>query len=303
MLSIVIPLYKVRFFKHTLDSLVSQTNNNFKVYIGNDASPDDFTSLINEYKKLIDIEYRVFETNLGSISLVKQWERCIEMSKSEEWLMILGDDDKLEFNFVESFYKNLREVNTLKINVIRYASVKINETGDRLTEVYINSKIEKSTDFLMRRLKGETRSSLSEYIFRRSEYEKNGFKDFPLAWHSDLLAVLEFSNFNNVYTINNSLVYFRSSSFNISSMSNNLFEKNLASFKFYYYLIEKKSDFFDSEQLNFIYSKLEKSFLNNKKHIVFWNNFSKLYIKKFQFKRYVLFIASYFKSIKKSILD
>ena len=40
MLAIVIPYYKIIFFEKTLESLAQQTDKRFRVYIGDDASPD-----------------------------------------------------------------------------------------------------------------------------------------------------------------------------------------------------------------------------------------------------------------------
>src|SRR5690606_21967007 len=129
----------------------------------------------------------------------KQWNRCIDLSDDEEWLMILGDDDVLQHNFVETFYENLNEIDALKINVIRYSTVIINEKGEEFSNVFTHPKLETSTDFLMRKLKGGTRSSLSEFIFRRKDFDKVKFKDLPLAWYSDYLAVLEVSNFSTLF--------------------------------------------------------------------------------------------------------
>lgn len=41
MLAIVIPYYKLTFFEETLQSLANQSDKRFKVYIGDDASPED----------------------------------------------------------------------------------------------------------------------------------------------------------------------------------------------------------------------------------------------------------------------
>ena len=68
MLAIVIPYYKKLFFKQTLDSLVNQTNKNFRVYIGNDNSPEDPSSIIEEYKSKLNLIYKSFNNNLGKKS-------------------------------------------------------------------------------------------------------------------------------------------------------------------------------------------------------------------------------------------
>ena len=72
MLAIVIPYYKLTFFEDTLASLAHQTDKSFKVYIGNDASPEDPLFLLNQYKGKFDFNYYKFENNLGSKSLVIQ---------------------------------------------------------------------------------------------------------------------------------------------------------------------------------------------------------------------------------------
>lgn len=195
MLAIIIPYYNHTFFETTLQSLVNQTNNRFKVYIGDDASIKNPTVLLEKYEGKFEFVYHRFETNVGGISLTKQWERCIALSKSEEWLMILGDDDKLDSNCVELFYTNIKEIDKLNIDVIRFSSIKINEVDKTIAGPYTHPIIEKSTDFLFRWINGTTRSSLSEYVFRKESFQKNGFKNFPLAWFSDILAILEFSNF------------------------------------------------------------------------------------------------------------
>ena len=48
-LAIVIPAYKIDYFKATLDSLSVQTRKDFTVYIGDDCSPSDFKQLIDDY--------------------------------------------------------------------------------------------------------------------------------------------------------------------------------------------------------------------------------------------------------------
>jgi len=84
MLAIVIPYYKITFFWATLQSLANQTNKQFKVYIGDDASLDNPTLLLQQFQDQFEFIYHRFETNIGSVSLVQQWNRCIDMSENEE---------------------------------------------------------------------------------------------------------------------------------------------------------------------------------------------------------------------------
>lgn len=302
MLAIVIPYYKLTFFESTLISLANQTDKRFKVYIGDDASPENPSVLLGKYKNVLNFDYKKFETNIGGTSLVKQWERCIAMVGEEDWVMILGDDDTLEENVVATFYAHLEEIEQLKINVVRFSTVVINQEDEKISKIHTHPKLEKATDFLMRKFKGGTRSSLSEYVFRKSIVQSIGFKNLPLAWYTDLLAVLEFSGFDTVFTINNAVVYFRISGLNITSRNDNLAQKNWASFQFYHYLLKDKKEFLDSEQKNMLLKRLEKTFLDNKKNAYFWLQFTKLYISNFYLKKYFVFMGNMLQTILKKII-
>jgi hypothetical protein len=305
-LAIVIPYFKYTFFEATLQSLAVQTDKRFKVYIGNDASPKNPTALLQKYKSLLDFEYKEFEYNLGSKSLVKQWERCISMINDEHWLQILGDDDTLADNFVELFYKNLKDIDNKEIPVIRYATKIINEKDEIISDLFTHPAIETSVDFLFRRLNGGTRSSLSEYVFKLANVKKYGFKNLPLAWHADDLAVLEFSEFGPVFTITDSYLNFRISGKNITSFKHDMVIKNNATFDFYYYLLQHKKEHFNLSQQKILYSKLEKSLLNDKKNIFFWFKVSILYLSSLKLKGYYLLLNNAInqsvKSLKKKIV-
>ncbi|HEY9220459.1 MAG TPA: glycosyltransferase family 2 protein [Lutibacter sp.] len=287
MLAIIIPYYKITFFEATLVSLANQTDKRFKVYIGDDASMEDPTAILEKYKGQFDFEYHKFEENLGGKSLTKQWERCIALSQNEEWMMILGDDDVLGENVVEAFYSNLPEiVNTS--NVVRFASCKINDAGQEISKTHENTKIELSIDFLFRK----SRSSLSEYIFNSKQIKTIGFKDFPLGWFSDVLAVLEFSNFENVFSINEAIVYIRISSISISGKKDNVSIKEKATFEFYYYLITQKNEMFNEFQKSVLQHKVNKCYLNNKRNGILFFKISKYYLTNFLILDYFKFLKS-----------
>ena len=89
MLTIVIPYYKIDFFEETLISIANQTDKRFNVYIGDDTSPDNPSLLLDKFKDSFNFNYKRFDSNLGSISLVKQWHRCIDLVQDEEMLEIV----------------------------------------------------------------------------------------------------------------------------------------------------------------------------------------------------------------------
>lgn len=248
MLAIIIPYYKLTFFEATLQSLANQSDKRFKMYIGDDASPEDCSALLKKFEGKFDFAYYRFETNLGGISLTQQWERCISLSGDEEWLMILGDDDVLGENIVAEFYKAKQQLDEENINVFKVASVIINETGKPISEIYKHPPREKAANAYWKHYRGESRSSLSEYVFRRSCYNQYKFTDFPLAWHADDKAWLDFSQGGILYGCNDALVQVRLSSENISGKKDNIMLKRKARLLFLEDIIQNKWSYFSKEQ-------------------------------------------------------
>lgn len=295
MLSIIIPYYKISFFKETLQSLASQSCKDFTVFIGDDCSKNSPIELLENYKDSFKFKYTRFESNIGSIDLVKQWSRCIELDDTNnEWVMILGDDDVLDSDFVSTFYNHQNQFEA-ESNVVRFSTIKIDKNGTIISEKYENPNIENAVDFLFR----ETRSSLSEYVFRKKNLLNTGFKNFPLAWHSDVLAVLEVADFNKIYSINEAVVKIRISDESISGSSTNMSKKLDATFQFYYYLLNFKSDFFTEDQRQILLHKLKNSYFHRKKSSGNFIKISVLYLKYFSMSEYLNFLKSFWLKIIK----
>jgi glycosyltransferase involved in cell wall biosynthesis len=236
MLAIIIPYYKLAFFEATLQSLANQTNKQFKVYIGDDASPEDCTALLKQFEGSFDFDYHRFETNLGGTSLSQQWERCITLTSNEEWMMILGDDDWLSDNVVEAFYKNLDSIKN-KYNVVRFSTKIFFSNKKEYSNLYTHPVEETYAVTYLKKLKGTSRSSLSESIFKRKMYVKYGFQNYPLAWNSDDRAWFDFSESKPIFTINEATMVISVSEESISGMDNNIEIKNRSQALFYSYLL------------------------------------------------------------------
>ncbi|WP_338377975.1 glycosyltransferase family A protein [uncultured Flavobacterium sp.] len=218
MVAIIIPYFKITFFEKTLESLALQTDKRFKVYIGDDCSPENPTKILEIYKDKLDCTYHRFHDNLGGINLVDQWKRCIELSQNEEWLMLLGDDDFLDTNAIEEFYNYIIKNKTIEIDLVRFKLKIINHLGSVEENNFEYNSIENSERLLQRMLAKEETITASEFIFSRTVYEANGgFINYPLAWFSDYATWLQFGLKSNIHNIENAAVYWRLSGINISS--------------------------------------------------------------------------------------
>lgn len=104
-IAIVIPAYKCRFLRQTLDSIVVQTCRSFTVYIGDDASPQNLKEIVSDYADKMNIVYRRFDTNLGGVDLPGHWDRCIALAK-EPVVWFFSDDDLMPRG--RAYYKSIR---------------------------------------------------------------------------------------------------------------------------------------------------------------------------------------------------
>ena len=269
MLAIVIPYYKITFFKETLDSLANQTDKRFKVYIGDDASPENPLNLLEQYRGTFDFEYKRFETNIGANSLVKQWERCIAMTGDEAWLMILGDDDYLEDKVVSEFYKQYFFFNK-HCNIVRFATIVLDVRNNSISIKFEHPLYELGLEYFIRKLRGGTRNSLSEFFFKKEAYLKSKFIDYPSAFFSDDRALIDFSDGKPIYSINNSVVYIRISDYSISG-GNNKEDLQAAEFEFIKYIYKNKLSHYNKFEKLLILNRFENSLnKNNVKGINLW---------------------------------
>lgn len=216
-LAIIIPAYKSQYIEKTLASFARQDCKDFTVYIGIDGGASDMIeSVVAAYQTQIDIVARRFEDNLGSVDLVGQWRRCIELSNQETWIWLFSDDDYVDEECVSSFYREIDRAEELK-NIYHF-NVKIIDENDCV--IYSPDSFPRTISsevFYRRKSLAQLESFVVEYIFSRQIYNAvNGFEHFDLAWGSDIATWVKMGSANDILTIEGPVVYWRQSRHNIT---------------------------------------------------------------------------------------
>lgn len=215
-LAIVIPAYKSAFLRQVLGSIASQTCRNFQLYIGDDASPENISEIVNEFSDQLPINYQRFEKNLGGTSLANHWKRCINMSH-EPWVWLFSDDDLMEANCVEKFFEEL-QLTEGRHQLYRFNTISIDGNDNLLSENPHHPQNESGSDFLVARLRGGRTSTAQELIFAREVWtEVGGFPDFPLGWASDDAFIATLGSRKSIRTIPGARLKWRLSGRNIST--------------------------------------------------------------------------------------
>lgn len=214
-LAIVIPAYKIDFFDSALKSLSDQTNKNFTVYIGIDASKADFESVIDKYKYSVSIIYQRFDENLGGKDLVAQWNRCLNLIKEEQWIWLFSDDDMMEADCIEKFYNEIR--NGANYDLYHFDVDIINERNEVIKKTKAFPTVIDGVSFLKKKNSAVLDSFVVEYIFRRSTFIRlGGFQYFDLAWGTDIATWAKIGKEKGIKTIPGVKVFWRQSSLNIT---------------------------------------------------------------------------------------
>lgn len=251
-LAVIIPAYKASFLKACIDSFAAQSNQDFHLYVFNDASPENIDHIIQPHLSARNISYHKFEENLGGKSLIKHWERCIHKT-SEEWVWLFSDDDYVSNDTVELFYRFIK--NNSDTDILRFNKTIIDaQNRPQQTIVFPNQESQK--DFFKSILLKKYPVSLPEYLFKRSVYtKKKGFVNFDLAWGSDKATWVNYAE-KGVLTIPNGMVYYRMSEENISSNTTySIFKRKLqARFDYFDWILQQK-------QLAFLFNNQTSDYL------------------------------------------
>lgn len=215
-LAIVIPAYKATFLRAALDSIAAQTCKDFRLYIGDDCSPQDLGTIIDAYRDRIALVYHRFDSNLGGTDLVAQWERCIAMSKEEPYIWLFSDDDVMELNCVEDLLKQI-EATKGAYDLYHFDVNEINDKGEVTKSLPEYPQVLGAYDFYKGKSSGQYRSYVVENVFSRKVFEQSGgFKNFDLAWGSDVATWCIFCGEKGMWKIPNTKVCWRRSGQNIT---------------------------------------------------------------------------------------
>lgn len=214
-LAIVIPAYKSRFFAETLASIAAQDSSDFRLIVGDDASPEDLRSPCRAIEGRVELHYHRFEQNLGRADLVAHWARCVALS-DEPWVWLFSDDDRLPPDAVSRLLRAARaepDCELWHFNVER-----IDAEGRVLRSEPPFPPRLSARSFARGRLASELSSFAPDYVFARRAYERiGGFVNFPRAWCADDASWIALAAQGGIRTLPGAPVQWRESDINISA--------------------------------------------------------------------------------------
>lgn len=212
--TIGIPAYKAKFLNECVESILSQSFNDFELVIVNDASPENLDLIVNKFNDK-RIRYLKNSINYGAIDVVDNWNKCLSYANGE-YFVLMGDDDRMLPNYLAEFNKLIEEFPGLGIYHCR--TIVIDENSNFVTLTETRPDLESTYESIWHRISGKRTQFISDYVYLTQTLKKNGgFFKIPLAWGSDDISAYISSYPNGIAHTNNPLFMYRSNSLNISS--------------------------------------------------------------------------------------
>lgn len=217
-LAIVIPYYKHEYFGELLSSLAQQTDQRFNLYVGDDCAAIPALEAISQSPLCNRVVYHRFTERKGHLSLTDQWNRCLDLVQSEDWIWVLPDDDMPSENAVAEFHAALDHSESGKFRVIRLATLIVDSDGREIGGICRDPEIQTNVEFYSRVVRGQSGASLGDNIFhRKALLQGGGFVSFPKAWGSDHATILRVAAGGFIFALPSACLKFRMSGINISS--------------------------------------------------------------------------------------
>jgi len=214
--SVLLPAYKSVFLKECIESILNQTITDFELIIVDDCSPHAIDEIISEFTDS-RISYYKNETNIGAEHLVNNWNYCLQKANGEFFIM-MGDDDRMEPNYLEEFLGLINKYPHLDVYHCR--SIIINEESTAIGLTPSWPEFESVYENIWHRLMGFRLQYISDFVYRKKSFVKNGgFFYLPLAWGADDITSYIACGNKGIAHSNNPVFNYRKSQYTISNTS------------------------------------------------------------------------------------
>ena len=214
LVTIAIPAYKATYLYEAIESALLQDYKNIELVVVDDDSPFHLESIVNKFNDP-RIRYYKNKENLGKISIVHNWNKCLSLANGE-YFVLLCDDDILLPNFVSELlhlaykYPDCNVFHARKINWQKDLSK---------TESPIWPEYESAESFLRNRLAKKRHHTITEFLYRTAAIQEKKYVVFPKVFYSDNVSIIRFSQDGGIASSKDCLAIFRYSEEHITTNS------------------------------------------------------------------------------------
>ena len=211
--SVTIPAYKKRFLAEAIESVLAQSYRDFELVIVNDCSPEDLEPIVRRYSDT-RIHYYSNETNHGAVSVVDNWNICLNHCAGD-YVICMGDDDRMLPYCLDEYAKLIEKYPHL--NVYHAWTRIIDESGEVTSVLEPRPERESVFALVYYRWTGR-RQYIGDFCYRTQHLRDNGgYFKLPLAWGSDDITAVRAASTNGIANTGSICFEYRISNLTISS--------------------------------------------------------------------------------------
>ena len=182
--SVTIPAYKPQFLHECIESVLSQTFEDFELVIVDDNSPHNLYDIISHYNDE-RIRYYKNEKGFGGYNVVGNWNKCLEYARGE-YIICMGDDDKLLPNCLSDYAELINKY--LDLDIYHSRTEMIDENSNIVDMQIPFPEYESVYSMIWNTWKGRDQY-IGDFLFRTKPLrDAGGFYNLPYAWSSDKIS-------------------------------------------------------------------------------------------------------------------
>ena len=193
--SVTIPAYKAKFIKEAIESVLSQSYENFELIIVDDNSPENLKAIVDGFSDS-RIRYYRNPQNCGALNVVDNWNICLSYCTGE-YVICMGDDDRLLPNCLYEYFKLIKKYPG--IGLIHGWTEIINESSEITNLTCRRCTYETAMSLLWHRTFLFSHQFIGDFCFNKEcLLNIKGFYYLPMAWGSDDITAVLCAGYNGI---------------------------------------------------------------------------------------------------------
>lgn len=185
LISVIIPVYNTaQYLKRCLDSVLSQTFQDFEVILVNDGSKDDSWKICDEYAQL-DFRIIVFHKENEGVSVARNYG--LQHARGI-WITFVDSDDFLEPFYLEDLYKGSKGVQLVCAGHRNLGSEKL-VASQHYDELYVSFAQQDGASVIFQKIRGV---SCSKLYLAEIIHKYNLQFDRQIRYAEDLCFVMDY---------------------------------------------------------------------------------------------------------------
>lgn len=212
-LSVIIPVYKAEKYLHTcIESILSQTFENFEILLIDDESPDKSGVICDTYASK-DKRIHVIHKKNGGVSAARN--TGIELAKGE-WITFIDSDDWIENN---CFLISMNKIKKYNLDLLQFSYRRVNNTQKILYQSIEETCLQEPNEYIST---NKFLITVCGGVFKKSLIQENNIKfDTSLKLGEDQLFIYKYIlSCNRCMRISNLLYNYRYNNESASVISN-----------------------------------------------------------------------------------